>query len=326
MQRTLQWEWKSNPEEPMKPLSNSSNKFRKLWSTIINNPNALVWTIIIWVILFLIFPWLFFFLFVTWIFFSFFNVNLISIIVFIAIIPLIFWINSFLFKSNDIPNLSKYNALACKTEKEDDKALCIEDTISSIKDDWTKKCVEWNIDSKSSLANELKSSKLTDGEIQDIDSLIKECMYYKATVYNGQEKNDYPVFSSFVSSAAWAFVGNYLANQVYRDVPNYNTFYYGNSYRSTFGGYRPSTPDQRAWNMWNIENQYKSDSWNIQSMKSKSAATSNYKLWDSWKSWLNTVYRNSSKSSSWSTFKSSWSSSKSSWSSFGSSKWGSSLG
>lgn len=239
----------------------------------------------------------------------------IFVIVFLWI--LIWWIFNIFFWYWKIPDLKKVTVTECVKELTDDKAKCVEDTIKSIQDNWVKKCVEWNIDQKSWLALDIKNSIIKDSEINDIDWLVKECMYYKTTQLAWQNSNNYPIFFNFLSSLAWSFVGNYIADSLFRRSNNYNLYNPTNGFWGY--NYSPTNNTQRNNNLSNIENQYKSNSWNIKQMRESSSANSNYKLWDSWNNWSKNVLRNSSKSSSWST---KWSSSSSFWWS-SSSKWSS---
>jgi len=109
------------------------------------------------------------------------------------------------------PKFNVKSITECTTNT--DNTLCVEEYIKGIKDEWLKNCVVSNIAEKPSLSSKMSSGSLTKDEMKDIDALMKECMYYQDTNKNHATQG-YPVFSSFVSSVAGAFVGNYLANSL----------------------------------------------------------------------------------------------------------------
>lgn len=217
----------------------------------------------------------------------------------------------------------KPNVLECKGT--DYPSLCVEDTLLHLKDDWVKSCVETNIDSKPQLAEYLKNGKLAAQEVDDIDALVKECSFYKS---QNSVSDSHPVFNSFVAAAAWSFVGNYLADAFFSNLKDYSYVQKKtplNNSNNSINNYGTTSSDNYKWSssstykssssksdwLQQVENQYKSSTWNIKEMKSASASTSNYKLWDTGKTWSSTSSRSSS-SKSWSSSSSSKSSSSSS--------------
>lgn len=224
-------------------------------------------------------------------------------------------------------------------------SMCVEDYISGIKDPWLKNCVVSNISEKKSLSDKMNSGALDANEIKDINALIKECMYYQDT-HKDTTSQGYPVFSSFVSSVAGGFVGNYLANSLlsnninsYRDTTpdsrqaQYSKSGSGSGYRGSsvfVGGStntsngKPATVSTSNGNggktLDTVDTQYKQSTWNIKSMKQSADLTQStgYKLGNTGKNWSNVS----------SSFKASASksSSSSSWGSSSSSKGSSSLG
>lgn len=186
-----------------------------------------------------------------------------------------------------------------KTKKE-----CIDSEINSqVKDPFVVWCIEKNIDSKDSLAKSITNNTVTKKELQDLDSLARECYYYwKDKNLAWSSASSYPVFWNFVSALAWSFVWNYIWNKLFeKDRNNGYVWYYG--WNSSFGSSSSSwlydtydsspsstksTSDSKKTTLDKWDAAHKTNTWNVKEMKAASSASSNYKLWDTWKSWTTT--------------------------------------
>jgi len=218
---------------------------------------------------------------------------------------------SIFFKSD----LSQKNITLCKKYDSSDRAKCVEDTISDIKNDWIKNCAVSNIDKKKDISDKMKNinnQTLSLVDIETIDGLVKECIFYKD---QNNTSDWYPIFSYFMSSLVWSFIWNYLSNSIYSNISDYNSFLdktkkSSNSTYSSFGSYwwyssnsQNSSTNSNSSKSTNeslskTKSQYDSSTWNISQMKNASESTSNYKLWDTGKSWTNSTSRKSSSSRS----------------------------
>jgi len=281
-------------------------------------------------------------------------------------IPLII-VSWFLLTSCDVQDNSQYNDTwyespttywpktthpikICLSDNET-KWLCVEKWIEQIKNKWLQECIVWNIDAKKELSDKLKDNSITNTDVNDILSLESECIYYKESKNISDNDNNSPVFWSFVSSMAWSFVWNYLANSMFSNYNNskekeQNYYSWSASGGSTYMGYsKTQTADKVSWNVntswWNtkidslnkVDTQVKTDTWNISKMRNSSSANNtNYKLGDTATKWASLPTKNTNvskwsttigNSSVWNTSNRSWSmkswtaSWRSSWSSAG---------
>lgn len=234
---------------------------------------------------------------------------------------------------------------ACMTKDASEYGRCAENALKVIPDEWVRNCVVGNISEKDDVSKRLVASTVTKEDLKDIDGVVKECMYYQDLKGTSTTKNDgYPVFSSFVASAAGSFAGNYIANQLFNNVSDYSKFDYntrqksytssgssaGSSARGYFGGTSGSNNGNKATvgtsngngssgndTIGKIDKQYKESTWNIKQMKDKASLSkgTGYKLGDTGKNWSNVA----------DSFRASKSTSGGGWGSIGKSSGGSSV-
>lgn len=227
----------------------------------------------------------------------------------------------FLASCSDAPTAK--TVAQCMTKDSSEFARCTENSIKSISDEWVRNCVIGNLSEKDDLSKRMVNSTITSEDMKDIDGVVKECMYYQDMKGTNVKNNDgYPVFSSFVSSAAGSFVGNYIAQKVLFDGVNdysktsyedrqkkYSTgsvsstsssHYYGGTSGSNYGKVSndgSKTDWYKAAGSGNggkdtigtVDKQYKESTWNVKQMKDTAtlSKTNGYKLGDTGKNWSN---------------------------------------
>jgi len=194
----------------------------------------------------------------------------------------------------------------CITKDSSEFTRCTENSIKSISDEWVRNCVIGNISEKDDLSRKMVNSTITKEDMKDIDSVIKECMYYQDMQGSNIKNNDgYPIFSSFISSIAGSFVGNYIAQKVLFDGINdysktsyedrkkkYSTGNYGkvsNNDNNTDGYKSVGSRSGGKDTIDTVDKQYKESTWNIKQMKDTAtlSKTNGYKLGDTGKNWSN---------------------------------------
>ena len=222
-------------------------------------------------------------------------------------------------------------------------ALCIEEYIKNTSDEWLRNCVVANIWEHPQISEKMNNNGIfTEEEKAGIDALYKECLHYKevenqtnsgSTSTGSSSKDSYPIFTSFITSAAWAFVWGYIANELlthtrwdYRHVNSKNI----DSYYSTGKNYKEedksSSGSTHKWSYYHypyylhhssqqdldsskknglteVSKTYNKNSFEISKTKSASdlsSTSSKYSLWNTGKSWsaISNSYKWGSHSSS----------------------------
>lgn len=189
------------------------------------------------------------------------------------------------------------SVLDCNAKPEAERAQCITDTIKWISNKFIKNCVENNIVSNTGVSAALSAANISTGQVKDIDTLARECVSYTIANPWYTSMTTTPIFSPFVSSMAWGFVGSYLSNSFFwmsrynynysippTVVNNYYRDYKKDEERRRAGGtYIPSR--MFAWSSRSISSVYSS---------AKSSTSVKWSLGGSAKSWSSTSSASSS--------------------------------
>jgi hypothetical protein len=93
-----------------------------------------------------------------------------------------------------------------------DRVWCVVNSIESISDSFTRDCVQNNVMGNTGMVSAMTTGSFTNGQIADIDGLVRECIGFKTANPTTYNQGWTPMFNTFLASAGGMFLGSYLAN------------------------------------------------------------------------------------------------------------------
>lgn len=189
------------------------------------------------------------------------------------------------------------SVLDCNAKPEAERAQCVVDTIKWISNKFIRNCVENNILSNTGVSASISAANVSTGQVKDIDTLARECVSYTIANPWYTSMTTTPVFSPFMNSVAWSFVGSYLANSFFgMSRYNYNYAVPMSVQNNYYRDYRKDEERRRAGWTYTPVRMFAWSSRSISSVYSsaKSSTSVKWSLGGSAKSWSSTSSHSSS--------------------------------